>query len=197
MTSYSGVPLVGHEVVDRPGEVRPLLADRADGHEVERRRTVAGEVGREDAQAHLVLVVELVERLDRSLLGEVELGLEPVLGRGIAHRAGDVDHEQHARRLPLLVPLVEDADRDLRVGHLEQRLRLVRVDAVRRGDRVGDRDRRVAGPEAELQHLRLVVGLRDEVAEAARAPCFCSSVTHGAFEDEETGCRRRACPSFG
>ena len=77
----------------------------------------------------------------------------------LAHRAGHVHQQQHPGRLALVLPVVEQLREHVGLGHLEQRLRLVRVDAVAGGDRVADGDLRVPRPEAVAQDLLLVGGL--------------------------------------
>ena len=87
--------------------------------------------------------------------------------------------------LAVLGPPVEERGEHLRLRHLEQRLRLVRVDTPLRADRVVDRDVDVAGPEPELQHALLGLGPLDELLERSRRRRAASSVTHGASEDDE------------
>ena len=84
---------------------------------------------------------------------------------GSPHRPRDVDDQQHPGALALLAPPVEQVDQHVGVGHLEQRLGLVGIDAVGRADRVADGHLGVAGPEVVRQHLLLVVGLLHEVDE--------------------------------
>ena len=112
MTSYSGVPLVGTRSSIAREQVGPLLADRADGHEVERRRhrrwpRSVEKTRRPTSSSSLNSPSAAIA----ACLARSSFVAEPVLGRGVAHRARDVDDEQHPRRLALLVPLVEELDR--------------------------------------------------------------------------------------
>src|SRR3546814_10292189 len=81
------------------------------------------------------------------------------LVRSVTQRAGHVHHEQHSRRRALVLPVVAQLGQHRGSGHVEERLRLVRVDAVGSIDRGAHGHIGVAGPAAVLEHLALVLGL--------------------------------------
>ncbi len=106
------------------------------------------------------------------------------LRREVAHAPGHVDEQGDPGVLAVLVPLVEQGGHDLRFGHLEQGLGLQDVDAVLGHERIGQGHVGVPGPEAELEHLLLVLGLLDELLEeAGRGPLVL--VDPLGVEDEE------------
>ena len=130
----------------------------------------------------LVLVLELVERGDRGLLGEVELRRRPPsLGRGITHRAGDVEHEQHACAACAAGPTGR-ACRSAPSGRAPRAASAAAFGSTPLPAMIGSPTATdgLPGPEAELQHLALVLGLLDEVAGTAPRPASARRVTHGA-----------------
>ena len=116
----------------------------------------------------------------------------------LAHRARDVDHEQHARPLAVLGPLVDEPDE-------HRRARAPRASSGAGSGRRRSRrrsaspiaHRRVAGPEPELQHPLLVrrAACTNSSNCCARLPPGRRSPT--ARRARRTGCRRRACLPSG
>ena len=103
---------------------------------------------------------------------------------GVAHRARDVEHEQHPRVLAQLGPRVEDPDEHVRRRHLELGRRLLGVDAVGGDDRLRHWDRRVVRTEPEVEHLLLILGTLDVLLEQRRRGLLVRVDPRGLEDDE-------------
>ena len=83
--------------------------ERSDGHDVAPvRADRIRQLGGEDAQADIVVGRELLERTGQCGLRERHLGRTLALGE-IAHRVGDVEHEEHSRAPAIGLPMGERA----------------------------------------------------------------------------------------
>ena len=142
-----------------------MRTDWRDRHEIDDR-------GREGAESDFVVVRELIERVDRCLLHQVDL--RPL------HRAGDVEDEEHPRALAHVAPRPLKLLEDRRRRRTDDQLRFVGEEPHRLGDVRARFSLRVAEPGAEEDALRIH---RSQVLEEAVRDRALLVIDPGRVED--------------